>query len=265
MGHVSIVSLDGKPYAIVKPIAVILLTVVGVSLSPCQLLIVFLYLLVSLSKMQHVRSCHLPSYLITFASIAFLCAGVTAYKAIKESEVRSGQFICIIGAAGGLGHLVVQYARVMGCRVIALDVGQEKMDYLQSLGAEYVIDINNSEKNPVDLVKEYSGGGAHAVINLATHSSAYDLAIKCARRKGFVVLVAMPKGDISVDVVYLVLNRITIRGSIVGTREDMREALDFASRGLVKCEIQVRPLEEVNEVIEEMLQNKTKGRVVFRI
>ncbi len=190
---------------------------------------------------------------------------MTAYKAIKESEVRSGQFICVIGAAGGLGHLAVQYARVMGCRVIALDVGQEKMDYLQSLGVEYSIDISSSEKNPVDLVKEYSGGGAHAVINLATHPSAYDLAIKCARRKGFVVLVAMPKGDISVDVVYLVLNRITIRGSIVGTREDMREALDFASRGLVKCEIQVRPLEEVNEVIEDMLQNKTKGRVVFRI
>lgn len=195
-----------------------------------------------------------------------LCAGVTVYKAIKESEVRSGQFICIIGAAGGLGHLAVQYARVMGCRVIALDIGEEKMNYLRSLGAECVIDMKSpDQKDPVDIVREFTNGGAHAVINLATHPSAYDLAIKCARRKGFVTLIAMPKGEISLDVVYLVLNRITIRGSIVGTREDMREAIDFAARGLVKCDIQVRALEEVNEVIEEMMDNKIKGRVVFRI
>jgi propanol-preferring alcohol dehydrogenase len=189
---------------------------------------------------------------------------VTAYKAIKESECKCGDFIVIIGAAGGIGHLAIQYARAMGLRVIAVDVGQERLDYCQSLGAELALDYSQEETVP-NMILEFTKGGAHAVINFAAYPAAYDLAIKCARRKGFVVLVAMPAGNtVPLDVTHIILHRITVRGSIIGTREDMREAIEFARRGLVKCNIVIRSLEEINEVIQDVLENRIIGRVVLQ-
>ena len=197
-------------------------------------------------------------------NLAILCAGVTSYKAIKESEVRAGDFLCIIGAGGGLGHLAVQYGRVMGCRVIAVDVGQEKLDFCLSLGAEFVFDCSDSDQL-VEKVKHCTEGGAHVVINIAAHPSAYEVAVRVCRRNGMVVLVAMPKESVSFDVVHIILNRITLRGSIVGTRQDMKEAMDFARRGLVRCRVEVRELEEINEVMKAVLENKVIGRVVLNI
>lgn len=194
---------------------------------------------------------------------AILCAGVTVYKALRESEARPGQFVLIIGAAGGLGHLAVQYAKAMGYRVIGADVGDEKMYYLRSLGVELAVDVMKEETSPVQQVNEFTAGGAHAVIVIAAHPSSYSFGLDCCRRKGFVVCVSMPRDEISMNITQIVLNRITVRGSIVGTREDMREAIDFAARGLVRCHITTRPLEEVNEAIKDMLANRIVGRVVF--
>lgn len=86
---------------------------------------------------------------------AILCAGVTVYKALKESEARPGQFVLIVGAAGGLGHLAVQYARAMGYRVIGADVGDKKMDYLRSLGVELAVDVSKQDPPPVQQVMQY--------------------------------------------------------------------------------------------------------------
>jgi propanol-preferring alcohol dehydrogenase len=201
---------------------------------------------------------------LEFEQVApILCAGVTVYKALKESEARPGQFVLIIGAAGGLGHLAVQYARAMGYRVIGADVGDEKMDYLRSLGVELAVDVMKHDLSPVQQIKDFTIGGAHAVIVISAHPSSYSLGLNCCRRKGFVVCVSMPRDEINLNVTQIILNRITLRGSIVGTREDMREAIDFAARGLVRCHVTCRPLEEVNEAIKDMLANRIIGRVVF--
>jgi len=205
----------------------------------------------------------IPSGLGFEQTAPILCAGVTVYKALKESEARPGQFVLIVGAAGGLGHLAVQYARAMGFRVIAADVGDEKIEYLRSLGVELAVDVMKNDPSPVQQIREFTAGGAHAVIVLAAHPSSYPLSVDCCRKKGFVVCVSMPRDDVTLNITQLVINRITVRGSIVGTREDMREALDFAARGLVLCHITCRPLEEVNEAIKDMLANKIIGRVVF--
>ena len=78
-----------------------------------------------------------------FFQIAILCAGVTAYKALKETEASPGEFVTIIGAGGGLGHLAIQYAVAMGLRVIAMDVGDLKLKYCASLGAEFTVDASS--------------------------------------------------------------------------------------------------------------------------
>ena len=194
-----------------------------------------------------------------------MCAGVTSYKALKESEARPGQFICIIGAAGGLGHLAVQYGRAMGFRVIAMDVGPELADYCTTLGAEWFIDANRSEDSIVEEINQYTDGGCHGVIVIAPNISAYATGINICRRRGTMVCVSLPKDDSSLDIQRVVMRRITIRGSIVGTRADMREALDFASRGLVSCRITKEKLENVNKIMEQMLNNQVHGRVVLEI
>lgn len=70
---------------------------------------------------------------------------MTSYKALKETEARPGDFVTIIGAAGGLGHLAIQYGKAMGLRVIAMDVGDDKLKYCEGLGAEFVVDASSPD------------------------------------------------------------------------------------------------------------------------
>lgn len=193
-----------------------------------------------------------------------MCAGVTVYKGIKETEARPGQFITIIGAAGGLGHLACQYARAMGLRVIAVDVGAHKKAFCESLGAELAIDIS-ANSNYAQQVVEFTGGGSHAVLDLTSHPAAYRSAFALCRRKGTIVCIGIAGSDMDIPIADLVLRAITVRGSIVGTRQDMREALDFAERGLVCCSVEVAPLEEVNEVVARMERGEIEGRIVLQI
>jgi alcohol dehydrogenase, propanol-preferring len=103
------------------------------------------------------------------------------------------------------------------------------------------------------------------VIVYATHISAYPLSLQCVRKKGTIVCVSLPKGEPVMNINNMVLRRITLRGSIIGTREDMREALDFAARGLVHCDVHIRRWEEINTVIDEMKARKINGRVVLKM
>lgn len=199
-----------------------------------------------------------------FGQVApLLCAGLTSYKALKETEARPGEFVTIIGAAGGLGHLAVQYAVAMGLRVIALDMGKEKLDYCKRLGAEFVVDV--SDKDSTAQVIEITKGGSHGVLCLATQASAFESSIYMTRRKGTVVLVGLPKLNCELPIVQVVLNRLTVRGSIVGTRKDMQEALDYAVRGKVKCQIQYDKLDSINSVVNNLRDGKILGRVVINL
>jgi propanol-preferring alcohol dehydrogenase len=190
-----------------------------------------------------------------------LCAGVTTYKGLKESEVKPGQFITIIGAGGGLGHLAVQYGKAMGMRVIAVDVG--KTAYTQSLGAEYSVDA--TDKDCVDKITKYTDGGSHGVLCLATSTSAFGMATNLARRKGTVVHVGLPAGTFPVPIFDVVLKRVSIRGSIVGTRTDLQEALDFAARGLIKVDVKSEPLGNINDIFTRLRDGKINGRVAIKM
>lgn len=191
---------------------------------------------------------------------------MTSYKALKESEARPGQFVCIVGACGGLGHLAIQYSKAMGHRVIAMDLGNQSEDYCKSLGAELYVAADQDEDVVCKVIQDYTQGGCHGVIVIATHMSAYTLSTKLCRRRGTISCVALPRGNIAqLNMVEIVINRLTIRGSVVGTREDMREAIDFVVRGLVRCRIEVRPIEQVQQTIEDLVHNRVRGRVVFSL
>jgi len=198
---------------------------------------------------------------VDFAAMApILCAGVTTYKGIKETEARPGEWLVISGI-GGLGHVAVQYAKAMGLHVAAVDVSQDKLELAHKLGAEVV--VNGLSPEAASIVKKATGGGAHGVLVTAVSQSAFAQALQFTRRKGTVSLVGLPPGSFPLPIFDVVLNRITVRGSIVGTRKDLIEAVEFAHEGKVKAAITKYRLEEINRVFDDLKHGKVNGRVVL--
>ena len=190
-----------------------------------------------------------------------LCAGVTTYKGLKETETRPGEWVVISGA-GGLGHIAIQYAKAMGLHVAAVDVGDDKLELARNLGAD--ITINAKSQDPAAEIQQKIGG-AHGVLVTAVSPIAFRQAVGMLRRHGTCVLVGLPPGDFPVSIFDVVLNRYTLRGSIVGTREDLKEALAFAAEGKVKATIEELPLESINDVFARLREGKVNGRVVLKI
>lgn len=196
-----------------------------------------------------------------FAALApILCAGVTTYKGIKETEVRPGEWIVISGI-GGLGHVAVQYAKAMGLNVVAVDVTDEKLGLARSLGAD--VTVNARRPDAVADVLKHTNGGAHGVLVTAVSVPAFGQALRMVRRKGTVSLVGLPPGEFATPIFDVVLKRITIRGSIVGTRQDLFEALAFAADGKVEAHIHRTPLEDINGTFQALKAGTVDGRIVL--
>ena len=199
---------------------------------------------------------------IDFIEMApIICAGVTVYKGLKETEARPGQWVAISGI-GGLGHLAVQYARAMGLQVAAIDVDDDKLALAKSLGASLV--VNAKKQDPGVFLKKMVGG-MHGVLVTAVSPIAFKQGLSALRRKGVISLNGLPPGGFDLPIFDTVLNRYTIRGSIVGTRQDLQEAIDFAVAGKVKATVHTARLEDINDVFARMHRGEIEGRVVMQI
>jgi propanol-preferring alcohol dehydrogenase len=190
-----------------------------------------------------------------------LCAGVTVYKGLKETEVQPGQWVAISGI-GGLGHMAVQYAKAMGMHVVAVDVAEDKLRLARDLGADEA--INASEVDPGEEVQRHLGG-VHGALVTAVSPTAFSQATAMLRRRGTMSLVGLPPGEFPLPIFETVLKRLTIRGSIVGTRLDLQEALTFAANGDVTSTFAWDELANVNAVFDRMRQGSIDGRVVLRM
>lgn len=196
------------------------------------------------------------------AMAPILCAGVTTYKGIKETEARPGQWVAISGI-GGLGHLAVQYAIAMGLRVVALDVDEDKLALARELGAEAVVAAGRADAE--DQVIDHTRGGAHGVLVTAVSRAAFGQALRMVRRRGTVSLVGLPPGTFETPIFDVVLKRITLRGSIVGNRQDLAEAVAFAREGKVRARVQTAALEDINTVFADLKAGRITGRTVLKM
>ncbi|MCS0497146.1 alcohol dehydrogenase AdhP [Ancylobacter sp. MQZ15Z-1] len=196
-----------------------------------------------------------------FAQLApILCAGVTTYKGLKETEARPGEWVAISGV-GGLGHIAIQYAKAMGFHVAALDVSPDKLERARATGADLAVDARSPDA-VAEIVKA-TGGGAHGVLVTAVSPPAFSQALSYVRRKGTVSLVGLPPGEFATPIFDVVLKRITVRGSIVGTRRDLDESVAFAVEGKVKAEIHKAPLEKINDIFADLKDGRIDGRMVL--
>ena len=204
---------------------------------------------------------HLPPGADFAAMAPILCAGVTTYKGLKETDARPGEWVAISGI-GGLGHVAVQYAKAMGFHVAAIDVDPAKLALAKRLGADLAVD--GREPDAADTLVRETGGGAHGVLVTAVSTGAFGQAIAMVRRRGTVALVGLPPGDFPLPIFPVVLKRITVRGSIVGTRQDLTEAIAFAAEGAVTANVTVEPLAAINDVFDRMERGRIEGRIVLR-
>ena len=202
---------------------------------------------------------HLPAN-VSFVDIApVLCAGVTVYKGLKVTDTKPGDWVTISGI-GGLGHMAVQYATAMGLNVVAVDIDDGKLALAKRLGA--AVTVNALTTDPAAFIQKELGG-TQGVLVTAVSPKAFQQALGMVRRGGTVSLNGLPPGDFPLSIFDTVLNGITVRGSIVGTRLDLQESLDFAALGKVRATIQTDRLENINNVFDRMRRGDIEGRVVL--
>jgi propanol-preferring alcohol dehydrogenase len=194
-----------------------------------------------------------------------LCAGVTTYRGIKRTNARGGQWLAVIGV-GGLGHVAVQYGKALGLRVAAVDIDPNKLALATACGAELVIDAR--EGNPVSALRKATGGGAHGAVVAAVATRAFEQSIGMLRPGGTVVFLGLPGGkadELRASIAAISGRELTIRGSSVGTRLDLDEAVGFALRGQVKAETGTASLAEANAVLGRLRQGEIVGRMVLKL
>ena len=201
-----------------------------------------------------------PDGLDSFAASSITCAGVTTYKAVKISDIKPGQWIAIYGL-GGLGNLALQYAKnVFNAKVIAIDVNDGQLEFAKQIGAD--LTINSKTQNAEEIIQQQTGG-AHAAVVTAVAKAAFNSAVNAVRAGGKVVAVGLPPESMDLSIPRLVLDGIQVVGSLVGTREDLKEAFQFAAEGKVTPKVTKRPLGDINAIFDEMKAGTIRGRMVI--
>ncbi|PPQ99172.1 hypothetical protein CVT24_009263 [Panaeolus cyanescens] len=225
----------------------------------------------------------IPEGLDGAAAAPILCAGLTVYKALKQANIIVSQWVAIGGAGGGLGHLAVQYAVAMGFRVLAIDTGEAKKKLTLGLGAEKWIDFKETT-NLIQDVKEATGGaGPDAAIIAAGDAKPFNDALLYLNFKGTLVCVGMPGGAAMLNAPVPLLIAKDPRLGIISlpdfsakcvincrlntrrSQQDMTEALRIAALGKVKCQHQVKPLAEINQVMDDLEKGSVVGRIVLKV
>jgi len=197
--------------------------------------------------------------------VSLACGGLTAYSAVKKLVrfgLTPGKTVALIGAAGGLGHYAVQIAMVFGYTVVGVDVGREKIEFIQHLGADAALDVSNA----ADRVKE-KYDGVDAAIVFTPKTAGFELGLKLLKRGGIFIGVGMPSADekpLAIHPLTLLSKDPLIMSSAVGTVQDMRELVQLAARGKVKTHVSRNVcLSEVNTILEELDQGKFTGRAII--
>jgi len=193
------------------------------------------------------------------------CGGLTAYGALKKLQkhgVLPGRPIAIVGAAGGLGHYAVQLASAFGYRVVGVDVGEERLEFVRSLGAELAVSANDAQ-----AAVQSQFGGVDAVIVFAARVAGFDLGLNLLRKGGLFVGVGLPPtsdGTFQIDPFRFFLQDPRIIFSAVGTVQDMRELIDLAVAGKVKTHVdRTGGLSELSDIFDELEGGKFLGRAVI--
>lgn len=194
-----------------------------------------------------------------------MCSGATAYRSVKSASLPPGSDVVVLGGGGGVGVQVIQIAKALGFRPIAVDVGDAKRELSLSVGADAFVDIQKVNDAVAEVLR-LTNGGAHGVF--ITAPPAYNTALEyVGNRVGAVIMcIGLPAAGSGYNILanpsFLILKHLTIKGSLVGTREDTNRVLKLAQRGLVKKNCQVVSLDKLPDMIQLMREGKATHKIV---
>jgi propanol-preferring alcohol dehydrogenase len=199
---------------------------------------------------QHVYP--VPDNLTPEESAPLFCPGVTAYRAVKRAGITFDQTVVIFGI-GGVGHLALQFAKLAGAEVIAVDANQNAITMAMELGADYAV-------LPDQLDDLLAKTGRPDVVSLHTPSQrAIEKALKIVKRGGNVMLATIgTPPPVNFNEEHNVLT------SVVGTRTDMNHVLKIASKGRIKVKVKAYSLKEANEILRKLKNGQIAGRAVLK-
>ena len=200
----------------------------------------------------------IPDGLSCIEAAPLFCAGVTVYRALKRAKIKPGERLAVFGV-GGLGHLAVQVGRGLGAIVTAIDVNDEKLTRAKELGAS--VTLNSAASNVVKEIRR--AGGVHAALVASAAKAAYDMAFRCLRPTGSLLVVGLPSEPICFPAIQMAALEVHIQASSVGTRDDIQELLTMAAAGKIHSQITTRPLADANEVLAELRESRVSGRIVL--
>lgn len=208
-------------------------------------------------KAPATHATRIPDAVPSTQAAPLFCAGVTVYRAIKESQLQAGQRLAVFGV-GGLGHLAIQIGKHLGAEITAIDVADDKLALATSLGATKTLNATSA-----NVVKELRrAGSVHVALVTSGSKAAYDTAFPCVRPTGKLMVVGLPP-EISFAPIMMAAKEIRVQASAVGTRQDLVEMLEMAAAGKLHCQVATRPLADVNAILDEMREGKISGRVVL--
>ncbi len=194
------------------------------------------------------------------------CGGLTAYGAVKKlfkHHIQPGRPVAIVGAAGGLGHYAVQIAKAFGYKVVGVDVGEERLKFVESLGADLAV----GPEDAATAVEQRYPGGVDASLAFTARIAGFDLGLRLLRRGGLFVAVGLPAtsdGNLELNPFEFFFRDPTLIYSAVGNVQDMRELVDMAAAGQVKSHIgRVARLSELPAVFDDLEAGRYVGRAVI--
>ena len=200
----------------------------------------------------------IPEELAAADAAPLLCAGVTTYNALRNTDAQPGDLVAIQGV-GGLGHLGVQYAHAAGFETVALSRSPDKEDLTRELGADHFVDA--SKEDPVERLQDL--GGADVILATAPSSAAIESVLGGIGTDGSVVIVGVPGEPVEVDVLNLVGTRGRVEGWASGHARDSQDTLEFSSLRDITPEIETYPLDDVAVAYDRMIENEARFRVVL--
>lgn len=201
-----------------------------------------------------------PGDLSSIDAAPLLCAGVTTFNALRNSGVKPGEVVAVLGV-GGLGHLAIQYANKMGCKTVALSRGTEKKALAQELGAHVYIDTE-SKKGSEELQKL---GGAKVIMATAPNGKAMSELIDGLAPNGKLFTIAAGMEPVEVTPMQLIAGNKAVNGWASGTAMDSEDTLNFSSLTGITPKVETFPLEKAEEAYQHMMSNKARFRAVLKM
>ncbi|CAD0186940.1 S-(hydroxymethyl)mycothiol dehydrogenase [Ruegeria sp. THAF57] len=200
-------------------------------------------------------ACEIPDQIDPITGAPLLCAGLTAWSALKRSKLEAGQNVLIIGA-GGLGQYAVLIAKARGARVIVVDQDAAKLQTAQSLGADWGI-----LAGPEAGAAVRRAGGADVTLNFAPTPRVWQTIKDAVNPLSDIVAVALVDDPVDLSMLWLIDGGHRVFGSSVGTRQDLLDFLDFASQRPLGVDVETVPLDQVNYALDRLKTGDVTGRL----